>query len=455
MKKLLVLTQLFISIGAVAQNNPGSALNKYQNLCEQFLQHNGKWRTANKAYEPGNEWSASYWGYEFTRGINNTTLQLNIKGYIPKKAEWVSFWSGFYTWNYKTNQVNYYSVNNAGAVAGGVSESITGNELALAFTITSPGGETEQHRDKHRFLNGNIVSNSFKLNKGKWAPRNTQTWVPLEQPTGKLVFMSTRDGNFEIYSMEANGDSIKNLSCNKATDYSFGNTADGRILFYSNREGNDEVYLSSKDGKTAVNLTNHPRADRIASISPNGQKIVFSSYRDNPMPELYVMNIDGSNVTRLTNNDNFEDAAEWSPDGQKIVFSRDIKPATDTTSPTASNGEIFIMDADGRNVQQLTNRPGFDGGPKFSPNGRRIAFYGKTATGHYDLFIMNADGSQVENITEDEMEDYSPSWSPDGRWIAFTRGNAKNYDVWIINLETRIKYRLTTQPKRDESPFWF
>ncbi|MBK8494620.1 MAG: PD40 domain-containing protein [Chitinophagaceae bacterium] len=67
---------------------------------------------------------------------------------------------------------------------------------------------------------------------------------------------------------------------------------------------------------------------------------------------------------------------------------------------------------------------------------------------------MDTDGKISSTLTEDVMEDYSPAWSPDGKWIAYTKGNSKNYDVWMIHLQTRIKTRLTTQPKRDESPFW-
>lgn len=449
-----VVAFYLFSTNLIAQSNPSPGLKDYLKQCNYLLQNNGKWKSVNKDFNAKEEWSASYFGYEFTRGINDNTLHLKITGYVPRKSEWFSFWNGYYTWDYKKQKVVYYSVNNMGAVATGESEKLSETEMVLVFTITTHKGQIEKHRDIQKTSDGSIVSNSFVQTKGKWEAKNSMTWTPLEQPTGKLIYMSTRDGNFEIYSIEANGDSVKNLSCNKATDYSFSSTADGRVLFYSNREGNDEIYLMSKDGKTATNLTNHPKADRIASLSPDETKIVFSSNRDSKTSELYVMNIDGSNVTRLTNNENFEDGPEWSPDGKKIIFSRDIKAINDSTPHVTSNGEIFIMDADGNNVRRVTNRPGFDGGAKFSPDGTKIAFYGKTEDGNYEIFIMNPDGSDIVNLTEDELEDYSPSWSPDGKWIAYTKGNSKNYDVWIINIETRIKYRLTTQPKRDESPFW-
>lgn len=454
MKVFFTIALLFFCSAHYARDNQPVALKNYLKQCEQLLKNNGKWKTANKDYNAKDEWSASYFGYEFTRGINENTIHLKITGYIPGKSEWFGFWNGYYTWDYKKQKVVYYSVSNRGAVAAGESESITDSEMSLVFTITTPEKQIEKHRDVQTISNGSIVSNSFVHRKGKWEPGNSMIWTPLEQPTGKLVFMSTRDDNFEIYSMEANGDSVKNLSCNKATDYAFSATPDGRIVFSSGREGNREIYLMAKDMKTAVNLTNHPSDDRVAQVSPDGKRILFASYRDEKNGELYLMDIDGKNVKRLTSNNNFEDPGCWSPDGKKIYFARELKEKSDTGAALVSNMEIFVMDVDSQNEIRLTNKPGGDGGPMISPDGFKMAFYGKTQEGNYEIFIMNTDGSNIVNLSEDEMEDYSPSWSPDGQWIAYTKGNSKNYDVWIIHLETKIKYRLTTQPRRDESPFW-
>lgn len=264
--------------------------------------------------------------------------------------------------------------------------------------------------------------------------------------------MTTRDGNYEVYSMSAAGEHVTNLTNHQSSDYAFSATQ-GRLIFHSDRSGNDEIYLREANGK-AINLTNHASGDRLGNASPDGKRLVFNSDRDHEAPELYVMNIDGSSVKRLTNNANYEDAASWSPDGKRIIFSRDIKPETETDPGIPSNGEIFVMDADGKNEKRLTDRPGFDGGPQFSPDGKKIAFYGRGDGNFLDLFLMNADGSGLENLTQDELEDYSPSWSPDGKWIAYTSGNSSNYDVWIIEVATKKKTRLTTDPKRDESPFW-
>lgn len=434
-----------------AQAQDGQA---FYNQMEILLREGGKWRTENLKFEVKDEWSPRYYGYEFHRGISALSFKLKITGYLPRQAQWVTYWDGYYAWDARAKKVVYSSVGNDGTVASGVSEFVDEGRLDLLLTLTKPDGTIEEHKDTQRFAGGRLLSESRVKRSGKWEAGNSMTWVRQEQPRGIITFMSTRDGNFEVYSMKASGDSLVNLTCNKATEYSFSYASGGRLLFYSNREGNDEIYLQEADGKKVTNLTNHPASDRVHDVSPDGTQVVFSSGRDAKTPEIYVMQLDGTAVRRLTNNENFEDAPTWSPDGKQIVFSRDIRASNDPAPEETSNGEIFVMDADGANAKRLTNRPGFDGGPQFSPDGSRIAFYGKTDEGHYEIFLMDHDGHNLINLTEDAMEDYSPAWSPDGQWIAFTRGNSANYDVWAIHIATRIKHRLTSQPRRDESPVW-
>lgn len=272
-------------------------------------------------------------------------------------------------------------------------------------------------------------------------------------PNGTLSFLTTRDGNFEIYTMTADGKNITNLTNNKALDFWSSWSPDGKfILFYSNRDSNNEIYRMDADGKNPINLSNHPSNDYLPEWSPDGNKIAFTSDRDHKSREIYTMNKDGSGIVRVTENDFFEEVPTWSIDGTKILFTRQIKEEDDTSH--ASNGEIFIMDADGKNEKRLTFKKGYDSGAKFSPDGKRIAFYGPTEDKNFELFIMNSDGSNVINLTNDVLEDYSPSWSPDGKWIAYSSGTSEQYDVWVINVETRVKIRLTNVPKRNETPVW-
>ncbi len=272
-------------------------------------------------------------------------------------------------------------------------------------------------------------------------------------PSGNLTFLTTRDGNFEIYSMNANGQNVKNLTNNKALDFWSSWSPDGKhIVFYSNRDGNNEIYRMDADGKNPLNLSEHPSNDYLPAWSPDGKKIAFTSDRDHKSREIYTMNLDGSNVIRITTNEYFEEVPTWSLDGSKILFTRQIKEPSDTSH--AANGEIFIMDADGRNEKRLTFKKGFDSGAKFSPDGKKIAFYGPTEEKNFELFMMDSDGNNMINLTNDVLEDYSPSWSPDGKWIAYSSGTPEQYDVWLIHVESRKKIRLTTEPKRNETPVW-
>jgi TolB protein len=443
-----------VSINLIAQASQAKMLDNYIAQCSILTRDGGKWMTRNKDYRGVSNLIPKYFGYEYQMGVTTNVLRLKITGYMPDKSQWVILWDGYYTLDNKKQTVVYSSLSFGGLSATGEAVTIDDKHFSFIINITEPNGKMETRRQSQTIETNRIISKSERKNGNKWSLVREDTLARQEQPKGVITFMSTRDGNFEVYSMKTTGDSVVNLTCNKASDYSFSYAPGRRLVFYSNREGNDEIFIMEADGKKVTNLTNNPAGDRIADVSPDGSKIVFSSDREK-RTELYVMNIDGSDVRRLTDNDNYEDAPAWSPDGKRIVFSRDVRSEGETSQNIPSNGEIFIVDADGTNEKRLTDRPGFDGGPQFSPDGNRIAFYGKTPEGNYEIFLMNADGTDVINLTEDELEDYSPSWSPDGKWIAYTKGNSANYDVWAIHIETGIKHRLTTQLKRDESPIWY
>ncbi|MGB4845251.1 MAG: DUF5050 domain-containing protein [Ferruginibacter sp.] len=458
MKKitLTVLTLSCLSLlpyKSNAQIKDVAAFNQYFNYCINITEGGNNWISKNKDYNPADSTMPSYYQYQYDFGKGSNALFLKIKGYLPKKSEWVIYWDGFYSWDKKLNKVTYQSENSFKSLAEGVAEKVTEKEMVMIFTITHADGSKETHKDIEKLEAGKIISSSLILTNNTWKPASSLIWTKMEEAIGYLSYLCTADGNFEVYSMNAQGYEVKNLTNNKALDFWSSWSPDGKyILFYSNRDGNNEIYRMNADGSNQVNLSNHPSHDYLPDWSPDGKKIIFTSDRDDKNREIYTMNIDGSNVQRLTNNELFEEVPVFSPDGKKVLFTRQLMEQGDTS--LVSNGEVFIMDANGKNEKRLTQKKGYDSGAKFSPDGKRIAFYGPDENKNYEIFIMNADGSNMINLTEDPLEDYSPSWSPDGKWIAYTNGDSKNYDVWIINVQTRIKKRLTTQSKRDETPVW-
>jgi dipeptidyl aminopeptidase/acylaminoacyl peptidase len=132
--------------------------------------------------------------------------------------------------------------------------------------------------------------------------------------------------------------------------------ANGSIAFTSTRDGNDEVYVMNADGTSPINLTNNPASDDLPSWSPDGTKIAFTSERDGNR-EVYVMNADGTDQTRLTDNPAFDWLPSWSPDGTKIAF----------TSARDGNVEVYVMNADGSGQTRLTDNPATDDLPSWQP----------------------------------------------------------------------------------------
>ena len=171
------------------------------------------------------------------------------------------------------------------------------------------------------------------------------------------------------------------LTFDDAFDSSPAWSPDGRrIAFESERDGNDEIYVMNADGSGVARLTVNDAIDGSPAWSPDGQRIAFDSTRDGN-PELYVMNADGSGVTRLTFNNARDWSPAWSPDGRRIAFD----------SNHDGNLEIYVMNADGSGVTRHTHNQTHDGTPAWSPDGRHIAFH-SNRDGRMDIYVMNAAG---------------------------------------------------------------
>ncbi len=228
-----------------------------------------------------------------------------------------------------------------------------------------------------------------------------------------------------------------------------------RIAFTSERDGNKEIYVMDADGSNPTRITNNTGDDSWPDWSPDGSKIAFVSYRRGG-PEIYVMYADSSDQTRLTDN-TIDLRPAWSPDGNKIAF----------VSDRDGNPEIYVMDADGSNPTRLTNNvPANDTWPAWSPDGNKIAFLsGPLVTGPFDIYVMDANGSNQINLTKTtakggwpDFGDVYPAWSPDGKKIAFISwrdaSTSDGTDVYVMDSDGSNQVKLTNNPAFDWHPDW-
>ncbi|HEX9580267.1 MAG TPA: hypothetical protein VF970_04100 [Gemmatimonadales bacterium] len=192
-----------------------------------------------------------------------------------------------------------------------------------------------------------------------------------------------------------------------------------------------DVYTAAADGGGAARLTETEGYDAEATLSPDGQRVVFTSTRDGDL-DIYTMKVDGSDVRRLTATLGYDGGPFFSPDGRSIVF-RAYHPETAQDSADygallgqglvrPSRMELWIMDVDGGNQRQITNLGGANFAPYFHPDGRRIIFasnHRDPRSRNFDLFLVNTDGTGLVQVTTHGDFDGFPMFSPDGRRLVF------------------------------------
>jgi dipeptidyl aminopeptidase/acylaminoacyl peptidase len=234
----------------------------------------------------------------------------------------------------------------------------------------------------------------------------------------------------------------------------------GVIVFSSNRDGNEEIYVMNADGSGQQRLTNNPAYDHLPNWSPDGERIVFTADRDADF-ETYVMDADGGNPRSLGGGG----WSIWSTDGSQIAF----------MVSSDGDSEIFVMPApqDGASVggdpRRLTSNDSHDWEPAWSPDGSQIAFV-SDRDGNAEIYIMDADGSDQRRLTDNQTDEWHPAWSPDGAQIAFMSDRNDpdpigcrpdcNYDLFVLTLGESLQgpdsgwQQVTDHVASDHHPAW-
>jgi len=223
----------------------------------------------------------------------------------------------------------------------------------------------------------------------------------------------------------------------------------GKIAFASVVDGNEEVLTIGPEGLT--NLSNNAASDYQPRWSADGSKIVFVSDRSG-VAEIFVMDANGLNQAPLTHTTGASNASpSWSSDGKRIAFIR---------STGVRSGDVWVMNADGKDAHQITHHvPGqfpYDFTTTWSPDGRRIAVSRSFSDTIQEIAVVNVDGSPSSDCTRNGVISRNPSWSPDGATIAFDRGPAGRADIYVMSADDCADQRPLTADggQINQAPTW-
>ena len=224
------------------------------------------------------------------------------------------------------------------------------------------------------------------------------------------------------------------------------------------------------------------------AVSPDGKKIAFISDRDGN-ENIYVMDADGTHIVQLTRTADKKGPPVWSPNGKllrflvsekdlSLIYAIDVKKhqvkeigqVPGRGARIASDGkrvlwalgswtavQLMESDLDGKNVRQLSDGKSVIWSPRWSLDGKQIAFTGNPTKDDVNIFVMNPDGSNVQRLTHFTEHAQSPAWSSDGTRLAIQADTKDRAHIWIINLADGSAKQLAehTEPYIDELPAWF
>ena len=270
-------------------------------------------------------------------------------------------------------------------------------------------------------------------------------------PRPDLLLVSTRDGDYAIYALNADGGRQARFTEGGRSDPSSPQelffqidpawSPNGRLIaFSSKRTGSFDIFVMNADGTGTHRLTSTRDDEANPTWSPDGKRLAFDRGRD-----IYAVNADGTGLLRITDDQAADTEPAWSPDGRWIAH---LKGAVETVGKDLR--EVWLTRPDGTGSHALTTLGVGSYSPAWSPDSSRIAFASdKGRGGFFDIYTVGVDGKGLRRLTRTGPDAFEPAWSPDGATIAFSRGGA----IVMIDLEGNEE-EVTDRDNNDSSPAW-
>lgn len=275
----------------------------------------------------------------------------------------------------------------------------------------------------------------------------TQLSSNQEKRVGEAYYRA--DQKWMVYQAEVSDENpfyqiyLKNLSDNSVRRVSSGV---GKTTCSWVHPAQEKVLFSSTHLDPGAQAKMSAEIDRRKSGERQSYAWDYDEYYD-----IFETDFNGGNVKNLTNTMGYDAEASWSPDGKYIAFASNRRAYTGELSEKeaklfkanpSSMIEIYIMNADGSNVKRLTHTNAYDGGPFFSPDGKRIVWRRFSEDGRAaEVYTMNIDGTDQKKITNLGAMSWAPFYHPSGQYIVFTTSlhGHRNFELYVVDVEGKQK----------------
>lgn len=262
------------------------------------------------------------------------------------------------------------------------------------------------------------------------------------QAKDQIVYITKRDGNFEIYRCDAEGKTHTRLTENPGMDWSPNwNEKLKGLVYYSNSPVNGfKIRLMDTDGKQK-SIDTKKLEEFI--LSPDGAKVAINKKVDD-FNQIFIVDLATGSEFQMTTTAAYNGRHTWSPDGTRIAFISDR---------TGSN-ELFMCDLETKFVTRLTTNKQREKYASWSPDGNQIAFTKCPENGTEDIYILDLKTGKQSRVTNNEFVDAEISWSPDGTTIAFHSTRNGQDHIFVINPDGTDEKQVTTVNAYHGEPSW-